>query len=187
MSIEQRFDLDDSTMIIRGMREHDACFTSERAGHFNVTLARAWAEEHLTTTPIVLDVIDTLAGLQKNADLDNDRLLEIAESDFGTVLDATVFLYVVMPNGEYLLIDGHHRLAFLAMCCGRANVGTLPARAYLLTPEQAAQFKVTYVQRYRDGREREISGEELLITISGIYTSPTGEVRVNDQKRRARP
>lgn len=181
---ETRFPQEDgSTIVICGMSEHDACYTNERAGSFNVTVAAPWAEANLPIVPVKLDVMDTLRGLHENIDLDVNRLMQIAERDFGDVLNATVLLYVLMPDGSHMLIDGHHRLTFLAMCCGRASLDWLPAKARMIPYELAQQFKVSYIERMPDGREREISAEELLVRISGIYSSPDGSMRVDPQKR----
>lgn len=185
---ETRFPMEDgSTIIARGMHQgdHDQIFTSERAGSFNVSVAEKWARENMPIVPVTLDVASTLEGLHKNIDLDTDRLMQIAERDFGEVLKDTVLLYLRMPNGEQLLIDGHHRLAFLCMCANRADVAILPARAYMIPHDLADMFKLVYVERTRDGREREVTAEELLVRISGIYSDPNGDIRF-DQNRRLR-
>lgn len=177
---------DGTTMIARGMREgdHDQVYTSELAWSFNVTVAEKWCRENMPIVSVTVDVATTLHGLHKNIDLDTEHLMRLTERDFGDVLRETTLIYVQMPNGESpLLIDGHHRLAFLCMCAGRADVEILPLRAYMIPHDLADQFKLAYVLRTQDGREREISAEELLVRISGIYSSTDGGVRVDPRKR----
>jgi hypothetical protein len=177
---ETRFLMEDgSTVILRGIHEgdHDQVYTSAQAGSFNATVALQWARENMPIVPVTLDVMHNLHGMHKNIDLDTTRLMEIAERPFDDVLKETVLLYILFDDGQPLLIDGHHRLAFLLMCCGRSNVEILQSRAYMIPHDLAEQFKVTYAERWPDGRERAITAEELLVRISGIYTSPGGGIR----------
>lgn len=167
-------DADDCALIIIGLEEHQESFTSEKAGTFNVTRARAWANANVEAIDATIGVVDILKLSKDHDSLDSRLMAQLLQKDVQEIIRSTVLLYIVWDDGRHLLIDGHHRLAAVGlMSIGQRSV---TMRAQFIPFDKKERFRVRYIE-HRDGVAREIAPLEILKTIDGIFTSKDGTIR----------
>lgn len=171
-------DPDGVVLVIRGASGDDQLYTHALDGTFNASEAMRWARENLEPVVCELDVADVLKTMLNN-DLDDRRMMQLMQLDVMQLGCETELLYVeTKSGGTHTLIDAHHRLATIAAACARAGIPKLKMRGYIIAFEERDRFAVKHIE-IRDGTEREVSPDELLTAISGVYSQPDGSVYRN--------
>ncbi len=169
-------------IIARGMRDaEDVVFTHEKFGSINITAAYEYAAEHGDRVSAQLNVSAVLRTMLR-VDLDMDHVIRLNNMHYAELRAIMLALYIDMQDGTHVLIDGNHRLAVLAARSARAGLETIDVNSFVLSLEQAEQFRVRFFVSIR-GIEREIGPAEVLTEISGIYSQPDGSIKDHRGKR----
>lgn len=171
------FNKDQPGLIISGLEPHEESFTSEKAGCFNVSRARAWANANVEATDANIRVVDILQMTAKDKNLDSRLMAELLKKDLPELLRTTVLLYIQWNDGRHLLIDGHHRMAAIGLHAMGACMKEVSVRAQAIPYAKRDRFRVDYHEIMPDGSLRPVAPIEILNAISGIYCNRDGSIR----------